>query len=124
MWERLTEAAAKMMDFSNRTALVIDQGLYVHIAEKLAESFGRVLYYCNGWRSAFPVSERFNIGAGLDGVERIVNPWEHVDRADLIVFPDTYFGGSRNICGARANGYGAPVTPKYWNCIATSSKYS
>ncbi|HEY2107871.1 MAG TPA: hypothetical protein VGH29_18885 [Candidatus Binataceae bacterium] len=63
-----------MMDFSNQTVLVIDQGLYVHIAEKLAESFGRVLYYCNGWRSAFPVSERFNIGAGIDGIERIANP--------------------------------------------------
>ncbi len=83
------------MDFSNLTALVIDQGLYVHIAEKLAESFGRVLYHCNGWRSAFPVSERFNIGAGLDGIERVANPWEHVDDADLIVFPDTYFGGEQ-----------------------------
>ncbi len=83
------------MDFSNRTVLVIDQGLYVHIAEKLAESFGRVLYYCNGWRSAFPVSERFNIGAGIDGVERISNAWEYIDDADLIVFPDTYFGGEQ-----------------------------
>ncbi len=83
------------MDFSNRTVLVIDQGLYAHVAEKLAESFGRVLYYCNGWRSAFPVSERFNIGAGIDGVERISNPWEHMDDADLIVFPDTYFGGEQ-----------------------------
>lgn len=83
------------MDFSNLTALVIDQGLYVHIATKLAESFGRVLYYCNGWRSAFPVSERYNVGAGLDGIERIANPWEHVEGADLIVFPDTYFGGEQ-----------------------------
>jgi hypothetical protein len=84
-----------MTDFSRATALVIDQGLYVHIAEKLAESFGRVLYYCNGWRSAFPVSERYNIGAGLDGVERIANPWEHIDAADLIVFPDNHFGGEQ-----------------------------
>src|SRR5579875_273094 len=83
------------MDLSNRTVLVIDQGLYVHIAEKLAESFGRVLYYCNGWRSAFPVSERFNIGAGIDGIERISNAWEYIDDADLIVFPDTYFGGEQ-----------------------------
>src|SRR5713101_2326507 len=59
-----------MMDFSNRTALVIDQGLYVHVAEKLAESFGRVLYYCNGWRSAFPVSERFNIGGEQEYLRR------------------------------------------------------
>ncbi|HKD67741.1 MAG TPA: hypothetical protein VKB84_12925 [Candidatus Binataceae bacterium] len=84
-----------MMNLSNQTVLVIDQGLYVHIAEKLAESFGRVLYYCNGWRSAFPVSERFNVGAGIDGIERIANPWEHVEGADLIVFPDTYFGGEQ-----------------------------
>lgn len=84
-----------MMDFSHRTVLVIDQGLYVHIAEKLAETFGRVLYYCNGWRSAFPVSERFNVGAGIDGLERVANPWEYIDDSDLIVFPDTYFGGEQ-----------------------------
>ena len=83
------------MDFSKLTALVIDQGLYVHIATRLAESFGRVLYHCNGWRSAFPVSERFNVGAGLDGIERVANPWEHVDAADLVVFPDTYFAGEQ-----------------------------
>jgi hypothetical protein len=83
------------MDFSNQTALVIDQGLYVHVAQRLAQSFGRVLYYCNGWRSAFPVSERFNIGAGIEGIERVENPWEHVEGADLIVFPDTYFGGEQ-----------------------------
>jgi hypothetical protein len=83
------------MDFARNTVLVVDQGLYVHVAERLAESFGRVLYYCNGWRSAFPVSERFNIGAGLEGVERVANLWEHVESADLIVFPDTYFGGEQ-----------------------------
>src|SRR5579885_3383625 len=83
------------MDFSRNTVLVVDQGLYVHVAERLAESFGRVLYYCNGWRSAFPVSERFNIGAGLEGIERVANFWEHVESADLIVFPDTYFGGEQ-----------------------------
>src|SRR5579862_6699246 len=81
------------MDFSNQTVLVVDQGLYVHIAEKLAESFGRVLYYCNGWRAAFPLSARYNVGAGIEGVQRVSNPWEYVDAADLIVFPDTYFGG-------------------------------
>ncbi|HEV3111878.1 MAG TPA: hypothetical protein VGY99_15430 [Candidatus Binataceae bacterium] len=111
-----------MMDLSNQTVLVIDQGLYVHIAEKLAESFGRVLYYCNGWRSAFPVSERFNIGAGIDGIERIANPWEYVDGADLIVFPDTISPASRITCAVRASGCGGRDTPKYWNCIATSSR--
>ncbi len=83
------------MDFSNQTVLVVDQGLYVHIAEKLAESFGRVLYYCNGWRAAFPLSARYNVGAGIEGVQRVSNPWEYVDAADLIVFPDTYFGGEQ-----------------------------
>jgi hypothetical protein len=83
------------MDVSSQIALVVDQGLYVHIAEKLGETFGRVLYYCNGWRSAFPVSERFNIGAGIEGIERVANPWEYVDAADLIVFPDTYFAGEQ-----------------------------
>jgi hypothetical protein len=83
------------MDFSARTALVIDQGLYVHVAEKLAQSFGTVLYYCNGWRSAFPLSQCFNIGDGLPGIQRVENPWDHVERADLIVFPDTCFGAEQ-----------------------------
>ncbi len=83
------------MDFSKQTALVIDQGLYVHVAQRLAQSFGRVLYYCNGWRTAFPVSERFNVGAGLEGIQRVPNAWDHVENADLIVFPDTYFAGEQ-----------------------------
>lgn len=83
------------MEFADKTALVIDQGLYVHVAEKLAESFGRVLYYCNGWRCAFPISEGFNIGAGLEGIERVENAWNHIEEADLIVFPDTYFGAEQ-----------------------------
>lgn len=84
-----------MMDFADKTVLVWDNGLFVHVAEKLAESFGRVLYFCNAWRSTFPTSALFNVGNGLPGIERVESPFPFIEAADLIVFPDVGFGGEQ-----------------------------
>lgn len=71
--------------------MVYDYGLFATWAQKLTEYFGRVLYYCP-FKSAFPRSNQYVIGTGLDGVERIVNFWDHLDEVDLFVFPDVYDG--------------------------------
>jgi len=79
------------MNFEDKTILVYDQGLYPFVAEKLAESFGRVLYFAE-YRRAFPSSKDWQIGSGLIGVERIDNPWDYYDEIDLWIFPDVYHG--------------------------------
>lgn len=78
-----------MMDLSDKTIYVYDYGLFVTWAKKLSESFGRVLYFCP-FKSAFPRTNQFVIGTGLEGVERVTNFWDHVHEADIFFFPDVY----------------------------------
>lgn len=80
-----------MTDLSDKTIFVRDYGLFASWAPKLAEYFGRVLYYCP-FKSAFPRSQQFVIGTGFDNVERVTNFWDHVEEADIFFFPDVYDG--------------------------------
>jgi len=80
-----------MTDLSTKSCLVVDNGLFCEISVKLASKFGKV-YYWTPWVSAFPKSNDLLIGAGLPEIERIRWFWDYVDKADVIVFPDVYFG--------------------------------
>jgi len=77
--------------YKDRSVLVIDQGLFVHLAVTLAESFGRT-YYFTPWESAFPKSNHFLPGYGLPGIVRPDSIWDVMDEVDLVVFPDVNFG--------------------------------
>lgn len=79
-----------MNDFADKTALIVDHGIYPHLAIKLAESFGRVLYFVPWITSAFPSSTLRNVGCGLPGVERVFSWLAVMDEADLVVCPDVY----------------------------------
>lgn len=83
-----------MTDFKSKTVLVYDQGIFVEIARRLAEDFGRVIYFAD-WTSGYPSSRMLLVGAGDDTFERIEDPWPLIeaDEIDLYVFPDVYQGG-------------------------------
>ncbi len=75
---------------SNKTCIVYDiGGLNTELAVRLAKDFGKVMYYTL-WQDGFPKSDKMLIGYGLEGVEKVKEFWSNVDRADLIVVPDTY----------------------------------
>jgi hypothetical protein len=81
-------------DLSTKTVLFYDYGLFICIAEKLAEKFGKVYYY-TPWKNDFPTYETAWIGRGArGGVERIKDFFEVLDKLDkentLIFFPDIY----------------------------------
>jgi hypothetical protein len=80
-------------DLSAKTVLFYDYGLFICLAEKLAEKFGKVYYY-TPWKSDFPTSEKAWIGKGVKGVERVRDFFEILDKLDkansLIYFPDIY----------------------------------
>lgn len=80
------------MNLSSKTACVIDYGLFTPFAEKLAESFGKVLYYMPNARSKFSRANLAYVGQGLPGVERIHDLWDYVDAVDCFVFPDVNDG--------------------------------
>lgn len=80
-----------MSALKGKTVCVIDCGLFSSLAEKLAGTAGRVIYW-TPWIEAFVKDSALQIGVGLPGVER-VKYWEPLKKKiDLFVFPDCYFG--------------------------------
>lgn len=79
------------MNLKDKTCLCVDNGLFPYIAEALCKDFGTVLYF-SPWASAFPDDKSMQVGVGLKGVKRVDWWLPYVDEADLIVFPDTYYG--------------------------------
>jgi len=74
------------------TALVIDNGLFVELALRLARDFKKV-YYTVPWVSAFPKMNNGMIGTGFDAIEVVTDVFgEHFDEIDLFIFPDVYHG--------------------------------
>jgi len=78
-------------DYSRKTVLIVDNGLFVDLATTLAKSFGKVLYY-SPWEKSFPVSNETLIGDGLQGVTKIDSIWPVIEDVHLFVFPDIFHG--------------------------------
>jgi hypothetical protein len=92
------------MNLQEKCIFIRDYGLFASWALKLTEYFGRVLYYCP-FKSGFPKSTQYAIGTGLDGVDRVVDFWDHVGEADIFFFPDVYDGDLQE----HLRGLGFPV---------------
>lgn len=70
--------------------LIYDHGLCTEIAVTLARAGHTVAYHSPAYSRAFPKSAEAKIGYGLEGVERVDNFWQAVDRADMVICPDTF----------------------------------
>lgn len=82
-----------MTDLKTKIALVVDNGLFVELAIRLAQDFGRVYYCCPSWVDAFPKMNKAMIGHGFEEIEVVEDVHgPHFDSIDLFVFPDVYFG--------------------------------
>jgi hypothetical protein len=79
-----------MTDYSDKRCLVIDSGLFPHIAQKLAESFGEVEYYCPWVMGGFPTEKKRMLGVGIPGVKRVYSWLKRIRAADIVVAPDVY----------------------------------
>lgn len=79
------------MDLSRVTACVVDQGFNLPFARVLGRTYGKVYYY-TPWESRFPKNNQAHIGVGFPEIERIDSPFEVMDKTNLWVFPDMYFG--------------------------------
>lgn len=87
-----TDPPKALLDLSTKTAIVYDRGgLYLYCAEKLAEKFGKVMYYLAD-SDAYPTSQKHTIGTGLPKVKRIHDLWKYIDEADILCFFDCYDG--------------------------------
>lgn len=81
----------KIVNLKDKTAIVYDNGLFIELAKTLSKSFKKIYYYMP-WKNAFPKSNQYIVGEGVEGIERIHNFWDYLDEADIIIFPDIYNG--------------------------------
>ena len=81
-----------MKSVSEITACVIDHGLFLPLALKLAKTYKRVLYY-TPWEKGFPVIGDCIIGDGFDQIERCNDFWPIKSEIDLFVCPDIQHSG-------------------------------
>jgi hypothetical protein len=73
----------------SKCCMVWDYGVWPELAVRLTREFGRVMYFSE-WRQAFPKRNDFQVGVGVEGLERVENPWDHLDEVDLWIFPWLY----------------------------------
>lgn len=74
------------------TACMVDNGLAIPLAQRLAPHFNRFIYYAP-WVRAFPVLNERIIGDGFSSVERVDDFWHAKNDVDLFIFPDIYRSG-------------------------------
>jgi len=79
------------MDYKDKSVCVVDNGLFMDLAADLAKHFGTV-YYTSPWVDEFPDSNAMILGKGLPDVNRVDDIWPLIDKVDLWVFPDVYYG--------------------------------
>ena len=60
-------------------------------AQRLAREFSKVGYF-SPWTSSFPNSNDSIVGEGFDGVTRLMDFWQEVDKYDCVYIPDTHCG--------------------------------
>lgn len=80
----------------SESIMVVDHGLYVHIAQLLSRYFKDVYYYCP-WERSFPSSDLLLVGDGFEGIHRVKDFWEWQPKMDVFVFPDLYFPGLQQL---------------------------
>lgn len=81
-----------MKPHSEITCCVVDHGLWLPVAQRLARDFGKVYYYKECERD-FPTVAESCIGDGFDDVIRVSDFWKIKEECDLFVFPDVGFSG-------------------------------
>lgn len=106
-------------NFRDKRVLVADNGLFCHMAIKLAESFGHVDYW-TPYVNAFPKSNSTLPGDGLEGIHRVLDFWSAKEQADLICFVDVMFADMQVECerqGKRVYGarYGELLELDRWS---------
>ena len=79
------------METKHLTALAIDNGLFVDFALRIAPHFNQ-LFYWTPWQSAFPKSNQLLPGDGFDEMERVKYLFDAIEKADVIIFFDVYWG--------------------------------
>lgn len=91
-----------MINLKNKTICLVGYGNSFFVAQKLAQDYGRVLYYIPS-ETSYPKYNQYIVGRGVEGVERIYNVWDYLPEIDIFYFEDLFQGGFQ--LWLRENGY-------------------
>jgi len=75
---------------AKKTALVFGTGIEVEHAIRLSSVYD--VYYWTHFMNAFPHFNDFSCGIGMEGIHKVMFPFYHVDKVDLIAVFDVGFG--------------------------------
>lgn len=78
-----------MINFKDKVALVYDYGNFIYVAQKLAESFGKVYYVCP-WQTSFPTQNTQMPGIGVPNLIKMDELESVEDEVDLFYFTDLF----------------------------------
>lgn len=81
-----------MKDISQVSCLVVDSGLFLPFALRMAESCKRVVFW-NPDQRGFPSVRQGMIGKGFERIEHVLDPWPIIGEVDLACFPDVGHAG-------------------------------
>src|SRR5665811_1875092 len=77
---------------ANITCCVCDHGLFLHVAQKLAECYVKVFYWMPSDKCMPRIGDAI-VGDGFENVERVENIWDIYSKVDLWCFPDVGMAG-------------------------------
>lgn len=80
-----------MKPLSEATICVVDSGLFLPMALRLAEDAKRVIYWSPEMRPTPSVKQAY-IGKGFENIERVKSFWPHIEEVDCFAFPDVNQG--------------------------------
>lgn len=80
-----------LQDYSNKVVTVVDNGIFIELAIRLSEYFGKVNYFMP-WVNAFPKTNQILPGYGIKGLTKVERLFDVYKETDLFVFPDIYMG--------------------------------
>jgi hypothetical protein len=89
--EEIEASRSFVIPSTGKTYLIYDFGLYTEHAARIARDGNIVKYFVES-STAFPEFSNYAPGMGLDGIDKIDNFFEHVDKSDIIMFPDVDSG--------------------------------
>ncbi|MEO7044220.1 MAG: hypothetical protein ABI091_02860, partial [Ferruginibacter sp.] len=73
------------------TVLIFDYGNFSYICSTFAKRCKRVLLYVP-YEEGFPKYNKYVMGSGMEGVEKVKSVWPYFDEIDLWFFADLYQG--------------------------------
>ncbi len=118
-----------MKEIGDATALVIDHGLFLPVARRLAMGFKRVLYHCPH-EVGFPTINASIIGEGFPDIEKCVDIWGVMPEVDSLVFnsnsnvKENQFGEAARLTLSKLNGKSSTRFSEKPGCQFPHSKSS